>query len=142
MLPDVLCVLVFPTKVKISFLTLFRLRSPVLYPKYYLGHPPLSIAFDTFLRKPLGSISIICNKICKISNIYCKKEYKKVHNLWIIMHFWKKAPANSNMQTHFQNFHQLNVHSRKTENVQNLFKASVQNVFAKIVHSASFCKML
>ena len=50
------------------------------------------------------------------------------------------------MQKYLQNFQKLNVFSRKTENLQISFEASVaksmQNYLAKFAQSASFCLRL
>ena len=54
--------------------------------------------------------------------------------------------ANSNMQKYLLSFQRLNLYSRKTANVQILFKGicekTMPNFFAKIVQYASFCSWL
>ena len=68
---------------------------------------------------------------------------QKICKLQQIIYFLKAlGPANSNVQQHLQNFYNLNVYSRKIENVQIAFKGicakSVQNIFAKIAQSVCF----
>ena len=88
-------------------------------------------------------------QICKNPNIYCqiwllsKNCAKKKRELQQIIHFWKAFdPPNLNVQKHLQKFENLNLNSRKTENVQILFKGVIAPICATFLcKNCAICKL-